>query len=1036
MEEKASRMLNCQPSQRKTLFARYIWSCLICGIGLVFGVETLLAQESPKLDFLREVYPIFQTRCFGCHGPGKQMGGLRLDLKESARQGGKSGPSIIPSKSAESLLVQLIREENSNRRMPKVGRPLSGEEIARISAWIDQGAEWIESGTQESILPTHWSFLPITCPPVPAVNMQDWSRNPIDAFVLASLKEKGVTPSPDADRPVLVRRLYLDLIGLLPTPQEVAEFLQDQSPDAYEQVVDQLLASPHFGERWGRFWLDQARYADSDGYEKDNPRPYAWRYRDWVIDAVNRDLPYDEFSIEQLAGDLLPHPTLDQLSATGFNRNTLTNTEGGVDQEEFRVLAVKDRVSTMGSIWMGLTVGCAECHNHKYDPIAQKEFYQLYAFFNSAKEENLKIPLEEERFAYEKEKNRFDLVHHQLENAVNLYKDVELPHWLQEWDASFKRSRVTWQPLTMVYGSSLHGATLAVESDGSIQAENPESATDTFTLTLKSPLSAITAIRLEVDPVSEDSSKNNNSRKPFEISEIKIWAVPEDQSIPAYPVPLLNASADASGENNPAQAAIDGRQDTGWSVDAYPPLVHSAVFETTGTAYLSGNTMITLQLDQLAAGRRTLSHFQLFVTDAERPVSADSLPVRIMEIVKIPSGERTRGQRRELLAYFALLDSTLQTLTQALREHDENGPAAPKSFLMAMAEDEKAPTAHIQIRGDFLRPADEVEPTVPAVLPPLHPRAGRPDRLDLARWLVSPENPLTARVAVNQVWAHLFGRGLVESLDDFGTRGDPPTNPQLLDWLASTYRDLHWSRKALIKTIVMSSTYRQASITRTELVEKDPLNRGLARQNRFRLEAEIVRDLCLQTSGLLYDRIGGPSIRPPLPADIAALGYANSVKWAESPGREKYRRGMYIFFQRTVPYPMLVSFDSPEGTLTCPRRERSNTPLQALNLLNDPVFFECAQHFGQRLQSEGGSTPEEKIRYAFRLALAREPEPVELASIKRLFNDVRDMAQSRPPSAEAITGDTSADPASAAETTAWISVARTVMNVEEFFTRE
>jgi hypothetical protein len=653
---------------------------------------------------------------------------------------------------------------------------------------------------------THWAFVAPARPAIPAVKNARWVRNPVDHFVLARLEKEHLAPSPEADRRTLIRRLYLDLLGLPPTPEQVRAFLSDKAPDAYERLVDALLDSPHFGERWGRHWLDLARYADSSGYQVDRPRPFAWVYRDWVINAFNDDLPFDQFTVEQLAGDLLPGASLEQKAAAGFHRLTLMNHEDGVDQEEFRCKARVDRVSVTGTAWLGLTLGCAECHNHKYDPISQREFYQVYAFFNNAQE-------------------------------------VDVP-----------------------------------------------------------------------------------------------MAPPTNQVV------RTNSSADAR----------------------WPAARHRRI-EPQGTN--------------------------------------------------------------------ASLESFAENVTPA--------------------------RAAIHVRGDFLRKGEEVNAGTPAVLPRLKSRQAHPDRLDLARWMIDPTNPLTARVAVNHVWQHLFGRGLVNTPEDFGLRGERPSHPQLLDWLAvafaspcranaergtrnaelshiggtSSVAGLAWSRKALIKLIVTSATYRQASSFRPDLAERDPQNVLLARQNRLRVESEIMRDLSLAISGLLKDDIGGPSFHPHLPDDVKKLGLAGAFSWADSEGPEKYRRGLYIFAQRTVPYPTSMTLDQADPTQTCPRRERSNTPLQALTLLNHGLFVECAQALGKRLLQIPARTSHERLEQAVELCLSRKPTKAELDRIERLFLDQLALARTNPAASVLLTGLDPAQPR-LAETASLIALSQVLLNLDEFMTRE
>ncbi len=687
--------------------------------------------------------------------------------------GGDSGRAIEPGKAAESLLIEYVSGAADTVMPPEgEGDRLAPEQVGLLRAWIDQGAPWPDDGAPASGT-DHWAFRPVARPEVPSLKERSGVRNPIDAFIRARLEAEHVAPSPEADRPTLIRRLSLDLLGLPPSPAEVEAFINDEHPDAYERLVDRLLASPHFGERWGRHWLDLARYADSDGYEKDSPRPNAWRYRDWVIAAINHDLPFDQFTTQQLAGDLLPGAGLNVKAATGFHRNTLTNREGGVDKEEFRVAAVVDRVNTTGTVWLGLTVGCAQCHTHKYDPILHREYYGLFAFFNTANEVDIPLHTPEEVAAHAKAKAAFDAETRWLKERLDAY----------DW----------W------------------------------------------------------------------TRRPRQ----KVW------------------------------------------------------------------------------------EFSLFL--GRFPIRG--LPDEVVMILLIPPEQRVAAQAEWLAEYHRSIDPEWTRRNAALTGRARKAPKLPDRAIPTLAEDPKPPATHLLIRGDFLRKGDTVAPGTPAVLHPM-PASGKvPDRLDLARWLIDPANPLTARVTVNRAWHHLFGRGLVASVDDFGTRGDRPSHPELLDWLATEFVRLGWSRKALIRTIVVSATYRQTSRSRPDLHDRDPNNVWLARQSRLRLEAEVLRDVALATGGLLAPRVGGPSVRPPQPPGISELTYAGAAKWVESTGPDRYRRGLYTWFQRTSPYPMLMAFDAPDSNVCAVKRERSNTPLQALTLLNDAAFFECAQALGRRIVS-------------------------------------------------------------------------------------
>lgn len=842
-------------------------------ISFLLCCPALLLAGAP-VDFSRDIQPIFKARCETCHGAQQQMSGLRLDQKEDALRGGNSGPVIKPGHSADSKLIQLVTGANTKVVMPPAGPRLSAAEIGLLRAWIDEGANW-PAGTsragREARMSTHWAFQKPKRPTLPAVRNRSWVRNAIDAFVLANLERQGITPSPEADRATLIRRVSLDLIGLPPTPKEIADFVNDQRPDAYERLVDRLLASAHYGERWARPWLDLARYADSDGYETDMTRPHAWRYRHWVIDALNRDMPFDEFTIQQIAGDLLPGG-VEQKIATGFHRNTLTNREGGVDREEFRDVQVVDRTSTLGTVWLGLTVGCAQCHDHKYDPISQKEFYQLFAFFNTAEEVDIDAPLPGELGPYLRAKPEYD------KNRRELLEEFDVPYLQAQWEKLMLQT-----------------------------AANPGKGT-----------------------------KLDNALK------------------------ILNAD-------------LEGGE----------------------------------KLLRIPPEKRT---------QKQADTIADYFVERYRDVI---------GKNRYKQLKFNVLHEQLKALA-------EKFPAPSQA--QTIAESSEPPRTYIHVRGDFRQKGIEVQPATPAVLHPL-PAGAKPNRLVLAHWLVSPENPLTARVTVNRIWQELFGRGLVRTSEDFGSQGEPPSHPDLLDWLATEFAGRRWSMKQMQRLIVTSATYRQSSKARPDLEAKDPDNVLLARQARLRLPAELIRDSALAVSGLLEESVGGKSIRPPQPAGIAELTYAEGQKWPESQGRERYRRGLYIHFQRTAPYPQLMNFDEPDSNVTCSRRSRSNTPRQALNLFNDPVFFEAAQALAFRILHDVPGGFRERLHSAFELCVARPPSPTESVRIKRQYEaEIATLKED----AKAVTAlfPDQLDGVPQVEAAAWVEISRVLLNLDEFVNRE
>jgi mono/diheme cytochrome c family protein len=1025
--------------------------------------ENLPPATKKEVDFAKDIQPIFAKHCLKCHGEEKQISGFRLDRQGDALRGGDSGAAYEVGKSGESLLIKYVAGLDPDIVMPPEGDKLSKDEVSLLRGWIDQGAKWAEEKDSEKKTKSdHWSFQPIRRPALPGVKNERWVRNPVDRFVLARLEHEKIAPSPEADRRTLIRRLYLDLLGLPPTPAQVEAFVNDTRKDAYEQLVDEVLASPHFGERWGRHWLDLARYADSDGYEKDSPRPFAWRYRHWVIDAVNRDMPFDQFTIEQIAGDLLPNATLEQKVATGFHRNTLTNKEGGVDQEEFRVAAVVDRVNTTAGVWLGLTLGCAQCHSHKYDPLLMPEYYGMFAFFNQGNEVDIPAPFPEEAEAYEKAKKAYDAEHAPFLAAIAEYQKTRLAAKQEEWEKNLgPLTALEWKVLEPINAESTGGVKLVKQSDGSYLATGKNPASATYTVTVKSPLAGITGFRLEALPDKSLPAEGPGrvAHGNFVLSEFKVTATNEAGE--TVNVALQNPSADFAQGGWAVEGAIDGNKETGWAISPQYARRHVAVFETKPDVAIAEGTTLTFTLDHQYGKEHTIGRFRLAATSAPRPVKAEGVSDEAIEILAIAPEQRTAEQKAKVAAYYATIDPEMIQLKKAEADHAKKAPAAPSVKAQTIAEIAQPRQTHIHIRGDFLRKGQEVAPHTPAVLHPLHAAPGRtPNRLDLARWLVDPANPLTTRVAVNRIWRNLFGQALVTSMEDFGTRGEEPSHPELLDWLAMEFMDPStggpaskqeelaglldgkttqrgaWSVKRMIKLIVESAAYRQSSNPREDLVDRDPKNVLLARQNRFRIEAEVIRDLYLAASGLLAPKVGGPSVRPKQPAGISELTYAGSAKWVESTGADRYRRGMYTWFQRTSPYPMLMTFDAPDSNVTCTRRERSNTPLQALTLLNDPVFHECAQALGRRIVSEKPDDTAARLSYAYQLCVGRPPNASEAGHLHALYADLKNAAQSQPEAAAKIAGEPKPAETALADTAASVALARVLLNLDEFITRE
>lgn len=1033
---------------------------LLAGMIVGFGIYNANQAEDPKppaklppvaerkIDFIKDVQPIFAASCYSCHGSKTQEAGLRLDARKAALDGGDGGRVILSGKSADSSLIHNVAGLDPDSLMPPKdeGKSLTAEQIGILRAWIDQGAQWPDSvATPKNAEPwrKHWAFQPIVRPEVPAIQNTAWSRNPIDAFILKKLESEGIQPASPASRPTLIRRLSLDLLGLPPTPEEVEEFVYDERSDAYQRLVERLLESPHFGERWGRHWLDLARYADSDGFEKDRPRPWAWRYRNWVIDAVNADMPFDQFTIEQLAGDRLPNPTLDQKVATGFHRNTLTNTEGGTDQEEDRVKQVVDRVNTTGTIWLGMTVGCGQCHSHKYDPLRQREYYGLFAFFNSDKQVDIPAPLPNELAAYNVVKSKFDAEMAPLAAAVAAFEKDQLPGRHAAWEKQLAASTspLGWTVVAPTSFISAGGGTFSKQEDKSLLVGGVNSTKDVYTVVLNTKLKQVTGIRLEVlaDSTLPKNGPGRADDGKFVLSELTVTAAPVGDPTQAVPLTLQNPTASAASNKFPVTAAIDGKDDTGWSVGGNDKNTEPRIarFEIKEDVKFDRDVILVFTIKQLGGDKSTLGRLRLAATGVERAKIPRLIPDRILNVLTIAAARRSPEQGKLIDEYYRGLDPEFVKLTAAVNAQAAKEPKFPPTTAQTLVETEKPRKNYFFNRGDFLQKGEEVEHHTPEFLHPIKIAGTTPSRLDLARWLTAPENPLTARVTVNRIWKNLLGTAIVPTEADFGTRGDPPSHPQLLDWLATEMiAQGGWSRKQMIRTIVNSATYRQSSAYRPELITRDPGNSWLARQNRFRLEAEVIRDSFLASSGLLTRTIGGPSVKPPLPADVAALGYAGSLKWKASEGADRYRRGLYIFFQRTVPYPMLVTFDAPESNVTCSRRERSNTPLQSLTLLNDPVFFETAQALGRRISEMQASDKAERLRYAFQLCMARRPTSEELQQLTTLYDEMAKLAGQDAEAAAKLVGDNKIAPDKLSDAAAAVAVARIVLNLDEFVTRE
>jgi hypothetical protein len=1027
----------------------------VCGCAWSF-LNAADAGTPPKsaVDFNRQIRPILSENCFACHGPDQQQrkAKLRLDTKEGAFAELRSGGfAIVPGKPAESVLLERISEPDSTRRMPpsKTGKHLAPDQIALLRQWIEQGASWS----------THWAFTAPRRPHLPPITDVAWPRNPIDYFILARLEAEHLRPSPEADRAALLRRVTLDLTGLPPTLAEVEAFLSDRSSDAYEKVVDRLLRSPHYGEHMARFWLDAARYGDTHGLHLDNYREM-WPYRDWVIKAYNSNLPFDQFVIEQLAGDLLPNPSLDQIVATGFNRCHVSTNEGGAIEEEFYVRNVLDRVETTGTVFLGLTVGCTRCHDHKYDPIRMKDFYQLFAFFNSidgsaldgnaaqyppiaqitTPQQAAALARLEKRSAEVKNAIAAELARVKYDETADAQKPERLTRAEHVWidDALPAEGKAvvdggingSWNFVSKTAHPVLSGdRSIMRTATGLGQVVFQEAkpgllvgAGDTlFAYVYLDPARPPKEIMLQWH---SDGWKH----RAYWGENLIDWGAdqtPERHRLGSLPPAgkWVRLEVDSAVVGLKAGTAI-----TGWAFTQFD-----------GTVYWDRAGIVT----QTPQGNRSFASLSAWL-QTQQGTGGQGLPKPIREIIMIERSKRTESQNKELRNYYLehvypATRSIFQPLERKLAEIEKEREALDKQVPTTLVFKERAEPrpAYILKRGEYDQRGAQVGRETPAFLPPLPATAPR-NRLGLAQWLVSKDHPLTARVAVNRLWQQAFGTGLVKTAEDFGSQGEPPSHPGLLDWLAVQFREDGWDVKKMMKRLVMSAAYRQAGRLTPDRLAKDPANRLLSRGPRYRLDAEILRDQALAISGLLVARVGGPSVKPPQPSGLwEAVGYSgsNTVHFVADAGCERvHRRSLYTFWKRTAPPPQMNAFDAPSRESCIVRRERTNTPLQALLLLNETQFVECARTLAERVLREAAPGPEARLAYLFQLATARRPDARETAELLATYKDhlatyTQDIESARRLIA---VGESKPDgKLNASELAAWTMVANLILNLDE-----
>ena len=1041
------------------------WGLCLCAHVLLAQSWAQAEQPPQAVRFDRDIRPILSDNCYACHGQddAERQAGLRLDRRDSATRPAESGQiAIVPGKPDASELIKRVTSTDDSLRMP----PLKGKHKPLSTAQVDLLRKWIAAGAEYS---THWAFRAPELPPVPEVDSTRYRvLNDIDRFIAARLAEQQLLQSPEADRITLIRRLHLDLIGLPPTIADVDAFLADQSPDAYEQQVERLLKSPHYGERWGRHWLDAARYADSDGFEKDKSRQIAF-FRDYVIQAMNRDLPYDQFVIEQLAGDLLPGATQDQIVATGFLRNSMLNEEGGVDPEQFRMDAMFDRMDAVGKSFLGLTIQCAQCHTHKYDPITHEEYYRLFAFLNNDHEA--------QRVVYaDNEQSQLAELRRQVVAIEDSLKQ-QSPDWAERmanWEESVRANQPEWIPLQLENAGD-NGQRYLDMGDKSILAQGYAPTKFTTNLRGLTNLENITAFRLELlnDPNLPCNGPGRSFKGTCALTEFSVEAeavrreAGQEGAGGKDKLKIASVSADYSNaerelESNfydksnkkrvtgPVEFSIDGKDETAWGIDQGPGRRNqprNAVFVLEKPFGSAGGTLLHINLKQMHGGwnsddnmNNNLGRFRLSVTTAEHP-EADRVPAKVRDILGIPRHQRTEDQVATVFSYWR---TTLKEFARANEQIEalwQQWPAG-STTLTLMARRSPRET-RLLIRGDFLKPDRSITPGVPAFLHPLQASDLPLDRLTFARWIVDRRSPTAARVQVNRVWQAYFGTGIVATSEDLGTQSEPPSHPELLDWLAVTFMDQGWSLKQLHRLIVTSATYRQSSHLNEDLHTRDQYNRLLARASRLRVEAEIVRDIALAASGLLNQKVGGPSVFAPAPEFLfvppASYG---PFTWSQETGPDRYRRAIYTFRRRSTPYPMLTNFDAPNGDFSCVRRTRSNTPLQALTTLNETLFMECSRHLALITLQDGGADDTTRLSWAFRRCVARPPATEEQLVLLGLLG--REISKFTQPNAEPwqLAADDPAKPPTLpdgitpAQLAAWTVVSRVLLNLDETITRE
>jgi hypothetical protein len=1031
-------------------------------IFLSCSLVALVPAAQAKIEFNRDVRPILSDTCFHCHGPdlAERKGKLRLDIREEALKPAKSGSlAIVPGKPEESELITRVFTTDDDDLMPptKLHKPLSKAQQETLRQWIAEGAEY----------QGHWAFIAPTTPPVPKLEDPAHAArvvNPIDAFVLAKLEKEKLQPSPGADKATLIRRVTLDLTGLPPTVAEVDAFLKDIEPQAYERVVDRLLKSEQYGEQMARQWLDFARYADSHGFQTDSSRQM-WPWRDWVIRAFNSNLPFDQFTVQQIAGDLLPNPTRDQLVATGFNRNHRLNGEGGIIDEEWRIENNIDRVETTGSTWLALTFNCCRCHDHKFDPITQKDFYSMFAFFNNVPERGtiqgasnrsggnappiVDVPTPEQEIRLAQLKATVTATSDQVAVAAK-----SLPQLVAQWEAKAMEESTAaasmWHPLEPETVQSQGGANLTRQPDGSYLASGTNPAKDVYVISLKTGDAPVTGFLLECFP---DVSLPNQSlgRAPngnFVLGGFDVDVTSAETGGNPVQAKLVKAVADFSQKDwdigQLAMAKKKRQLGKGWAVEGHKKKEPRRAMFVIDQPIAAG-AKVTITLSHNALNSHNIGRFRISASTLPATalnVGGTSEMASVKLVLETPAAKRIPEQKATLEKYVRTsVDHPLRQADRALAAAQKELAEFEKQLpnVMVMQEMPQPRDAFVLERGEYDKPRAKVGMATPGFLPPLP--AGAPlNRLGLARWIVDPSNPLTSRVWVNRSWEKFFGYGLCKTTEDLGSQSEWPSNPELLDWLATEFMRLKWDMKAMQKVMVMSSTYRQSSKQTRELIEKDPDNRLLARGPRFRLGGEVIRDQALAVAGLLVPRVGGPSVKPYMPEGVwdETSKYGDLRGYKEDTGDGLYRRSLYTIWKRTAAPPSMLLFDAPSREICSVKRSRTNTPLQALALLNEVTFVEASRGLATQMMKQG-TTPEERIRYGYERATAREIDAPALQTLLKGWRDRLAYFKAHPEDAAGLLSQGASKPDAAldaAELAAYTTTATVLLNLDRVVTRD